>query len=418
MNSPALEPDYKAELIGRILYAVAKGARDFKEIVRSAEGAYPSDILALLRELEREEKIPLSASGLWGSDDGNDAALSRLARSQIAGSSNTFDNLPEPHPLDFDWRFTPKTLSDLGDRLRRVGANRVAVLGAPTLYKQLVQLDVTACLFDKNREIVRHLKSLGYTSVVECDLLSASHSESTFEWAFADPPWYLDYYQGFLKAARGLLMPEGRLLLSVLPRLTRPSASSDRLRIVEYAADVGFDLIEANPAQLHYSSPPFEIEALEAEGLVIGDWRAGDLFSFVLRSRPLRHIADAGPSRSDQWYSAQLGNMTIRVRIRDHSELDSFSYEPVSASGNIRFHSVSRRSLARSEIDLWTSRNLALKITKAGVLVEALEKIKTGEPISGVLASVVYEYQLTPAELEELQGLIHILMVDAGLWSS
>lgn len=87
----------------------------------------------------------------------------------------------------------------------------------------------------------------------------------------------------------------------------------------------------------------------------------------------------------------------------------------VSPTGNIRFRSVSRRSPARSNINVWTSRNIALGLSKPNVLDEALQRIGNRESSREALASIAYEYQLSELEIAKLSQLLELLFRDAGL---
>jgi hypothetical protein len=362
-DHPALEPDYSAEVALRLIRELAHGPLGFQDLVKASEGAYPSDVLTALHQLETENQVHLSSGGLWtccNQSDTTTKTTSHLGRE----TKELPDGLPEPHPLDFDWRFTQATLADLRMHINAAPSESIAILGAPTFYKYLIDSGVSAWLFDKNPHVVQHLRAEGYPSVIECDLLQFSAGSTQFQWAVADPPWYIEHYQAFLDAGRKILVPEGKLFLSVLPRLTRPSAPADRFHILECAMNLGFDLIEINAAALHYVSPPFETEALRAEGLVIGDWRTGDLFSFVMRSHKPQRSRPTTPNGNEQWQPVQLGKTTIKIKLELWTEGAPFSYEPVSPSGSVRLRSVSRRSPVRSRINVWTSRNVALRVSR------------------------------------------------------
>lgn len=81
----------------------------------------------------------------------------------------------------------------------------------------------------------------------------------------------------------------------------------------------------------------------------------------------------------------------------------------------MRFRSVSRRSPARSTINLWTSRNIALGLSKPIVLDEALQRIGNRESLRDALATITYEYQLNELETAKLYQLLELLFRDAGL---
>jgi hypothetical protein len=414
VDHPILELEYRAELTLRLQHELRRGHLTFKDLVGSAEGAYPSDVLFVLSTLQTAGESGLVASRLLA-DARNAEQTEEASGCRSQQLTENSDDLPEPHPLDFDWRFSQNALLNLQKEIRATPDDRIAVLGAPTLFMKLVDSGLNTHLFDKNPHVIQHLKSSGYASLTQCDLFKYSGHSAQFEWAIADPPWYLEHYRTFLAVSRNLLVPEGRLFLSVLPRLTRPSAASDRLQIITDASDLGFDLIEIKPAALHYLSPAFEMEALRAEGLMLDNWRSGDLFSFILRSRTIRESTTSLTMSDEDWDTIQLGKTTIRIKQEQPLVAASFDYQPASPSGDIRLRSVSRRSPVRSRINVWSSRNIALQVSKSVVLAESLHKIGHGESPGPALASVAYQYQLNTKGTSKLQQILKLLMRDAGL---
>ena len=401
---------FDAELRLCLSRELSKGSRTFSQLVAAAEGAYPSDVLAALKNLEQVGIADFSSKGLSEKSDVVACSnRSHLFQSPSTKSSATV--FPEPHPLDFDWRFARETLVSLSRRVRAQGVEPVAILGAPTLYKHLVDSGVEAWLFDKNDQVVTKLKDGGYQSITHCDLFDFREIAPRYGCAIADPPWYVEHYQAFLDAASRLMLPGGQLFVSILPRLTRPSALTDRFRILENAFQVGFDLKEVVPSVLQYQSPPFEAEALRAEGIFIDGWRTGDLFVFTRRDGRRRKNKWPMTKDRDRWESVLLGDQTIKIRVHQTSDTP-FDFGPASPTGDLRLHSVSRRSPTRSHVDLWTSRNLALKVSNPTVAIEALRKFAGGSTIQDVLALISYEYQLSNTEKERLHELIKLLTND------
>jgi hypothetical protein len=419
VDHPTPEPDYTAALKLRLTRELRERVPlGFQELVQAAEGAYPSDVLSALHALHTDGQAFLLPSAKWSRHELSSQTVVPRSSNIPPTTPTSSDGLPEPHPVDFDWRFTNKTLADLGKYINPSELEHVAVLGAPTLYRYLTDSGINAHLFDKNPYIVKHFKAAGYSTVTESDLFKFSNFSTKFQWAIADPPWYIEHYYAFLKASSKLLAKEGKLLLSVLPRLTRPSAPRDRLNIIELAAKFGFDLIEVRPAVLHYASPPFEIEALHAEDLALDDWRTGDMFCFTLRCHPLQEPDPHKPTDEDNWQVFQLGTTIVKIKDEQRLNSEAFDYRPVSPTGSVRLRSVSRRSPVRPKINLWTSRNIALAVSKPVALSEALEKLRNGHPLTRTLASTAYEYQLNTDEVNKLQEVLELLSKDAGLiWS-
>ena len=415
-DHPNLEDLYRKDLILTLSRELRKGTRDFDRLVRSAEGAYPSDVLAVLKYLGADGGIGQTVSENWQCR-AEASPAGRIVCAERVPMRGDVVRFPEPHPLDFDWRFTASTLDVLCRHLELDSRPCVAVLGAPTLYKHLIDAAVNATLFDKNTQVVATLREQGYRSATECDLFDFRMNDPCFDCVIADPPWYLEHYRAFLQATYAMLVPGGTLLMSVLPRLTRPSASSDRQEIVNVAARLGLDLVQVSAGALRYESPPFEAEALRADNLTVGQWRRGDLYSFVRRPtrQRKRKRHPKKPSDQEAWACVPYSGMTIKIKLGNADASEPFEFKAASLTGELRLRSVSRRSPVRSRINFWTSRNLALTITKPEMTVQVLNKLARGESAQDVLPLVAYEYQLSETELNRLHGLVELLDSEARL---
>jgi hypothetical protein len=319
---------------------------------------------------------------------------------------------PEPHPLDFDWRFDARTLESLDRILEELRSTSIAILGAPTLFKYLVDRGKCAHLFDRNAQIVQFLKRSGYKAITHCDLFRYS-PELEFECVVADPPWYLDYYPAFLATSRKLLVAEGKLLLSVLPRLTRPSAEVDREQIMTFASRYGFDLVRTEPGLLQYVSPPFEAEALKMEGLDLPIWRSGDLRTYVRTAREVVASQDFHTEDSQVWRTFNVGPMIVKVKWDGTHETGKFSFQKVAGAASMRLRSVSRRSPLRSGINLWTSRNLALNVTRPDLVCQSLQLLLEGHGSPEVATALMTVEKLSKTEADHLNELLTILINDA-----
>ena len=206
------------------------------------------------------------------------------------------------------------------------------------------------------------------------------------------------------------------MLLSVLPRLTRPSASRDRARILELAFVQGFDLVEVSPSLLSYASPPFEVSSLRAEGLWEGDWRSGDLFVFRKTLRKPQQRTEVLRGMSEGWESFTIGTVSVRIK-KTLGRKGALTFEPASLTGDIHLHSVSRRSPIRSGIDLWTSRNLALKITRPDYVLDALLLEERGMTFPEAIVCVSRNNSLDAASQQTLTEIVNLLLRDSGLLS-
>jgi len=155
VDHPTPEPNYTSAITLRLLRELSeRGPLTFQDLVRAAEGAYPSDVLFSLHSLEKDGQISRLTFDRWTKGDAASRENAQAPPAPMSSSPVQIDALPEPHPIDFDWRFTDATLSDLEGYIHASSAERVAVLGAPTLFQRLSRSGVSVHLFDKNPQIV------------------------------------------------------------------------------------------------------------------------------------------------------------------------------------------------------------------------------------------------------------------------
>jgi hypothetical protein len=411
MEHPPRDQLYESKLEAALLQLLQAGPRSFHSLVAHSEGAYPTDVLAVLRRLQQGGSVRETEDGNWSSRDSGLGMVGSQADEAVTASPSQTE-FPEPHPLDFDWRFHTSTLGFLDRRLDELGPGSVAVLGAPTLFRYLADQGKCVHLFDKNVQIVEFLKNSGYEAVTHCDLFHYS-PDARFECVVADPPWYLDYYLAFLATAGRLLVPEGKLLLSMLPRLTRPTAEADRGEIGTLSFQNGFDLVKTEPALLAYVSPLFESEALKAEGLDLPVWRSGDLYTYVRSSRAVVATHDLQSEENQLWRTFNVGPMIVKVKWDGSHKNGTFAFQKVSGAASMRLRSVSRRSPIRSRINLWTSRNLALNVTRPDFVCEGLELLLEGYGSGEAAAALMAAEKLSTAEVKDLNALFSILLNEA-----
>jgi hypothetical protein len=412
-DQPAVRTRHLDSLEREIGSRLRNSVVPFWHLVRSLEGAYPAEVLRALKSLEVEDGV----RQLVLQDLGNLPSLGATLANEN-GADNSYPGvdslLPEPHPLDYDWRFTKSGLSVLEAAISRLGVERLAMLGAPSLYLHLWRKGKGARLYDKNPDLIERLRTEGLRDLVCCDLFDHSTFREEFDLVVADPPWYLDYYSVFIEAARSLTTVGGFMLLSVLPKLTRPSAITDREEILKIAQAMGFDLLEQHHAVLSYSSPPFEVAALIAEGLWNGDWRLGDLFVFVKSSRLPKPLPTIKGEPNLDWAYFTIGRTSVRVK-KVTGRAGPFQFAPASVTGDLRLHSVSRRSPARATIDVWNSRNLALKVSRPEYLIRVLCLNEDGIGLQDAVKRVAADNALDDASRVKLAEVVTLLSEDAGV---
>jgi len=96
--------------------------------VRSLPGIYPTEILLSVERLALNKKISQNTFHKISQD------------SKIPSSGESLENLlisPQPHPLDYEWRFTDKTAINLAKYCLSISdpGDTIGLLGVPSLYR-------------------------------------------------------------------------------------------------------------------------------------------------------------------------------------------------------------------------------------------------------------------------------------------
>lgn len=177
--------DFRLHLI---LSAIASGAHALVEISQKSGGIYPLELKELLDELVREGKIICSQSGYELSLRKNEEIPEHWHPQEIS--------LPEPHPLDYDWRFSTTTSRHLVELVVTESLNNGAVLllGAPSVLAEIIQLKdpPRTTLIDKSRELIDYLSRFELpksVTVVTHNLLQGLWEyDGRFNVAICDPP--------------------------------------------------------------------------------------------------------------------------------------------------------------------------------------------------------------------------------------
>ncbi len=377
----------------------SKASCSLYQFIAGAQGTYPVDVVATLEKLG----LPY-CQDQWAHYKGTDVEMS-------APTQELPSIFADPHPADYDWRFAPASIPLLTTMITGAAKGAaIALLGTKTLFPPLYDSGATVTLFNKSASLLGDLRRAGYQQgLAEYDLCQPlANGNDEYRVAFADPPWYLDYYQAFLHRASELLEVGGFLYLSVLPSLTRPSAVADRTDILQMATQLGSGLVEQKNAALAYETPAFEHQALLARNLCCGNWRAGDLWVFQKNKQRLAGASIVTPIGEQQWREYRIGIKRIKVKSKLNQEEKRFAYQPADPSGNV-FTQVSRRSPFRSQIDVWSSDNQAYTVSRLSVLECYLDKLERNGSLTLTTELLNKNREVNEAERTELIALLQEL---------
>lgn len=267
--------------------------------------------------------------------------------------------LPEPHPLDFDWRFSIQTVEELR-QIAPLG-KRILAVGTPSLARRLEALQQDVLLIDRQPEqgVKNHLP-IEVGQEVSGDMPS---------FAFVDPPWYpSDFYRWIAWTAR-LVGVGGEIIASIWPNETRPSAAEEAELFHRWT------LTWSETTQLtivpHYEAPRFEINARQAaqSDFLSVSPRFGRLVALRVKTIPTIPLF---PSPELLWTRFIIDNYQLALGSRAsvfHRSAKMIEH-PNAVGWSWPF--VSRRAPNRNLINLWSSRNEVAIVRSPSELMKTL----------------------------------------------
>lgn len=363
---------------------------DFHDVIKALPGVYPTAALASLKRLYSEGSIS--------------SKTFKMLEFQATQEVNFLDidtYFPLPHPINFEWRFTRQTSSDIlkithYDR----GEARTPILyfGTPGVaYAALQQKNVepgffigednavTGLLAKKNMERDYPLKIQRCGEQLESEIANA---------VIIDPPWYMDFIKPMLMAATHSVKLGGNIQFAMPPVGTGRSSYRQRRQIFELADSIGLDVVRVRSGFLRYETPFFEANALRAAGLsTYVDWRCGDLITFVKkRVQPI--CLDTRSLNTPIWREAVIGRMRLYISLKSSQSSGALH----SIIPNDILPSVSRNHPLRHKANVWTSGNRMFHCDNTDLLFHAATLTNTDLNTSPFKDT----YKIFPEKFDEL----------------
>jgi uncharacterized membrane protein len=374
------------EQVDRWVYgAVTHGVTTFNSLLASLPGVYPSVVLDSLKRLSAAGKF--NAQGFVITPE---APEPNGAGREQSSTRRRRITLPVPHPLDYDWRFGESAVSYLLDTCLDLTRpdETIALLGTPSVLRTAIESSYprATALLDANASVVNCLSQAAPDAeVLLCDVVRDPLPLIEASAVIVDPPWYEEHLAGFLWAASSLCRAGGHVLVSTPPVGTRPGIDRDRKSLLDWARELGLTLLRTEAAVLPYCSPPFEINALKAEGLcgILEDWRRGDLSIFVKEAQVTLPRPVIPAASEEKWVEESLHG--VRVRVRPSESSDFNDPKLLTIVGGDILPSASRRDYRRALVDVWTSGNRVFASQGRNVLIHILRALATeNSPVEAV----------------------------------
>jgi hypothetical protein len=381
--------------------SLAKGVKDWPELVTSLPGVYPEQVFESLARQNLGHLISLAKP--------NGEVISRRNDPSIAHQLWADGELPTPHPLDACWWFADCSIRKLLECIEHNSSlpSHLILLGIPTFFHFVRKKSMfeRVTLVDADSEF----RSIGNADhryrTVTANLMRDGLPRMLGEVVIADPPWYEPEIRAFLWTARHSCSKGGVILMSVPPTGTRPGIGEEWARTLRWSRGLGLELVDYQKNALRYISPLFERNALAAAGIqaVKKNWRAGDLAVFscldpMTHERPIQCALE-------KWEECSVEGVRFRVRTPSLTPEGDLTLRPV-ASRDI-FDSVSRRDSRRDLIDVWTSGNRAFRCSGRAILLHILRSLASNEDVERQITRGRFGQDLelvrtTAAKLQEI----------------
>lgn len=377
---------YHGRIERQVISTINRGEVALESICRSCKGAFPSDVLSAIGRLGTPARIALVNELLPGAPDSH--SLSRL--------------FPEPHPVDFEWRFNEETALSVAKYVSGIGG-RVACLGTPTVYRHLAAQGADSVLVDRNPFLPRYLSESSSNRVVTADLRfrASTCGIGKFDVIVLDAPWYLEYVKTWLLRALELANKGATIILTLFPELIHPSGRQERANLVRLLKCLGSSSNFTTGAV--YETPLFETETLRALGLPpLPRWRTAELV-VVRLSFPIP-MFQVTPPKEDRWIRFLLGTQVVALR-ESGAVRRPLSIRPPYANGSFVLLSVSAGDPVRGHINLWSSRNRCMQVSGLETVREFLSALESGESTDSAIRAVAN----TQMESNALSKLIAVL---------
>jgi hypothetical protein len=356
-----------------------KSVGSFDDLVYRLPGVYPTDARDALLRLEVSGGVSV-------------AAVRRLQQRSPSVSDDLAprSDLPVPHPLDYDWRFSASTADHLAAVCERLSARKpIMLLGAPTVLSALQRGRVPAVLLDANPAIVGSFAHEGRYQALQCDFRQDPLPRLVASVVLLDPPWYGEHELLFFWAAAQLCTPGAWALVCLPGEGTRPGVAGETARALRAARRWGLHVETHERGALGYVSPPFERNALGAAGLpnLPDEWRHGDLV--VLRASGVPVRDPAPETMTTRWPEVAVGRVRFRLRPSDSAPFRRIRPRLTQVVEGDVLDSVSRRDPRRATVDVWTSGNRVFGCQSLGPLHSILQAVADGQPTDDVLMTAL-----------------------------
>lgn len=377
-----MNENYYRKLEDRIDWALQQNKLAFQEIVRECKGAYPIDVLQILKSKEylQEENQVFTYKRL------NSDYVKEFITEEI-------DN----NPVLCSWYFSIPTCKKIVD-LYPWENKRILFLGMPRLFEYFAKNVKNAyfTLIDLDYYVVNKLKE-NYVNnkrhmIIHADINNLNFTfEESYDFVFLDPPWYMEYYDRWIAQSYKMLdQKEGTIIFPLFQELTRPNAKEQRKYLLSKIRECAKDYLLVSDF-IEYEIPTFENSELQNYGVILEKpWKKADLI-IANGIKNYKYIMTNEVTSMNKWHEVDIFNIRIFVSINESNRHENVAIRFLSDNGAY-LRNPSRRNQELKVANMLTSRGQGYIIESAEnlliILKEIKEKVENGMDIRIVLDSI------------------------------
>jgi hypothetical protein len=276
--------------------------------------------------------------------------------------STNRETRPDAHPLDYDWRFSAKTVEKLEFLIRNNSS--LLLVGTPSIASHL---NSKKTIERPKYELIDRQQICNISNQLNIDVGTASPLTEYFELALLDAPWYLEEIKRWLSWTSQNVICNGLIISSIWPKDTRPNAQLEREELFNWLRN--WSHFSIKESFLDYEQPHFEKVAKENNPFFNQEkkWIKGDLLIiWPFRKLPLLPKM----TRENTWVRYTINNLQLAVKL--DKKVTSPKIGRIVNNSWIWPH-ISMRAEGRAEIGFWSSDNFVAKLDGSKLFITLLE---------------------------------------------
>ncbi len=402
----------ETEYVHNLLLRLCNQPRTFEYLSKYMKGLDPIQVSHALAVLEKDKKLSKDRD-YWVLNESVKALTLDIVKPDqqlyLKKYMGHYDFLKMPHPLDFEWRNTTRSLNYLTELVTTTNQVNDAVLlmGMPTLYANIANKDIpqNVTLIEKNEPIVNALRRFSNhkSKVIPIDIFTARPQDiGKYYSVFMDPPWYTEHFKQFIWLAAQSIRVGGFLVISIPPINTRPGIDKERLEWFSFCQQQGLCIENLFSEKLEYAMPFFEFNAYRAAGIknILPFWRKGDVAIF----RKIAKLDTVRPPlvlKKNDWIEREIDTVRIRVNPQIHSKNPNDLLQIESIVQNDILPTVSTRDPRKELANIWTSGNRIFSASNPTKFLRFLNNQNQGSTDQEILICKEFLSLITELEKQE-----------------